>query len=82
MKGISCRGNHICFGGYALQALSPLWITARQREAGRRAMTRYARRGGKIWVFQYISRQTEDSKTYGNTYGFGEGIPRILGIRC
>ncbi|XP_028549411.1 uncharacterized protein LOC114579343 [Dendrobium catenatum] len=50
MKGISCRGNHICFGRYALQALEPAWITARQIEAGRRAMTRYARRGGKIWV--------------------------------
>nr|QKJ81421.1 ribosomal protein L16 [Allium tuberosum] len=50
MKGISCRGNHICFGRYALQALEPVWITARQIEAGRRAMTRYARRGGKIWV--------------------------------
>nr|WAB65770.1 ribosomal protein L16 [Amana anhuiensis]WAB65854.1 ribosomal protein L16 [Amana sp. 13 QZ-2022]WAB65938.1 ribosomal protein L16 [Amana erythronioides]WAB66022.1 ribosomal protein L16 [Amana wanzhensis]WAB66190.1 ribosomal protein L16 [Amana edulis]WAB66358.1 ribosomal protein L16 [Amana kuocangshanica]WAB66442.1 ribosomal protein L16 [Amana sp. 09 QZ-2022]WAB66526.1 ribosomal protein L16 [Amana sp. 10 QZ-2022]WAB66609.1 ribosomal protein L16 [Amana sp. 12 QZ-2022]WAB67282.1 ribosomal pr len=50
MKGISFRGNRICFGGYALQALEPAWITARQMEAGRRAMTRYARRGGKIWV--------------------------------
>lgn len=50
MKGISYRGNHICFGRYALQALEPAWITARQIEAGRRAMTRYARRGGKIWV--------------------------------
>lgn len=50
MKGISYRGSHVCFGRYALQALEPAWITARQIEAGRRAMTRYARRGGKIWV--------------------------------
>ncbi|KAL3516384.1 hypothetical protein ACH5RR_023286 [Cinchona calisaya] len=50
MKGISYRGNHICFGKYALQALEPAWITARQIEAGRRAMTRNVRRGGKIWV--------------------------------
>nr|YP_009556298.1 50S ribosomal protein L16 [Simmondsia chinensis]QBC70120.1 50S ribosomal protein L16 [Simmondsia chinensis]QBC72605.1 50S ribosomal protein L16 [Simmondsia chinensis] len=50
MKGISCRGNRICFGQYALQALEPAWITSRQIEAGRRAMTRNARRGGKIWV--------------------------------
>nr|YP_009994355.1 large ribosomal protein 16 [Cuscuta africana]QNP08483.1 large ribosomal protein 16 [Cuscuta africana] len=50
MKGISSRGNHIFFGKYALQALEPAWITARQIEAGRRAMTRNARRGGKIWV--------------------------------
>nr|YP_009634712.1 ribosomal protein L16 [Nyctanthes arbor-tristis]QBS49726.1 ribosomal protein L16 [Nyctanthes arbor-tristis] len=50
MTGISYRGNHICFGKYALQALEPAWITSRQIEAGRRAMTRNARRGGKIWV--------------------------------
>nr|YP_009994481.1 large ribosomal protein 16 [Cuscuta pedicellata]QNP08611.1 large ribosomal protein 16 [Cuscuta pedicellata] len=50
MKGIASRGNHICFGKYALQALEPAWITSRQIEAGRRAMTRNARRGGKIWV--------------------------------
>ncbi|MCO5561232.1 hypothetical protein L7F22_014853 [Adiantum nelumboides] len=50
MKGISSRGNHISFGKYALQALEPAWITSRQIEAGRRAMTRNARRGGKIWV--------------------------------
>ena len=50
MKGISYRGNRICFGRYALQALEPAWITSRQIEAGRRAMTRNVRRGGKIWV--------------------------------
>nr|YP_009975299.1 50S ribosomal protein L16 [Drypetes indica]QNK04641.1 50S ribosomal protein L16 [Drypetes indica] len=50
MKGISYRGNHICFGKYALQALEPVWITSRQIEAGRRALTRNVRRGGKIWV--------------------------------
>nr|QHD26649.1 ribosomal protein L16 [Gentiana lhassica] len=49
-KGISYRGNRICFGKYALQALEPAWITSRQIEAGRRAMTRNVRRGGKIWV--------------------------------
>nr|QBE88728.1 ribosomal protein L16 [Hypertelis spergulacea] len=50
MKGIASRGNRICFGKYALQALEPAWITSRQIEAGRRAITRNARRGGKIWV--------------------------------
>ncbi|KAD6118986.1 hypothetical protein E3N88_10257 [Mikania micrantha] len=50
MKGISYRGNAICFGKYALQALERAWITSRKIEAGRRAMTRNARRGGKIWV--------------------------------
>lgn len=50
MKGISTRGNSIVFGKFALQALEPSWITSRQIEAGRRSMTRYARRGGKIWI--------------------------------
>nr|YP_010576381.1 50S ribosomal protein L16 [Angiopteris fokiensis]UZN43922.1 50S ribosomal protein L16 [Angiopteris fokiensis] len=50
MRGISTRGNRICFGKFALQALEPTWITARQIEAGRRAITRYARRGGKLWI--------------------------------
>nr|YP_009682172.1 ribosomal protein L16 [Fissidens nobilis]QDQ38663.1 ribosomal protein L16 [Fissidens nobilis] len=50
MKGIATRGNSICFGKFALQALEPAWITSRQIEAGRRAITRYARRGGKLWI--------------------------------
>nr|YP_009668515.1 ribosomal protein L16 [Heteroscyphus argutus]QCW59290.1 ribosomal protein L16 [Heteroscyphus argutus] len=50
LKGIAIRGNSICFGKYALQALEPAWITSRQIEAGRRAITRYARRGGKLWI--------------------------------
>nr|YP_011014257.1 ribosomal protein L16 [Arenaria przewalskii]WQA10663.1 ribosomal protein L16 [Arenaria przewalskii] len=50
LKGKSSRGNHICFGRYALQALEPAWITSKQIEAGRRAITRNARRGGKIWI--------------------------------
>nr|YP_009414520.1 ribosomal protein L16 [Aneura pinguis]ASN73834.1 ribosomal protein L16 [Aneura pinguis]WGO59308.1 ribosomal protein L16 [Aneura pinguis]WGO59394.1 ribosomal protein L16 [Aneura pinguis]WGO59480.1 ribosomal protein L16 [Aneura pinguis] len=50
LKGIATRSNSICFGKFALQALEPAWITARQIEAGRRAITRYARRGGKLWI--------------------------------
>nr|YP_009722137.1 ribosomal protein L16 [Araucaria bidwillii]ATL59005.1 ribosomal protein L16 [Araucaria angustifolia]ATL59088.1 ribosomal protein L16 [Araucaria bidwillii] len=50
MKGVSYRGNRICFGRFALQALEPAWITSGQIEAGRRAITRYARRGVKIWI--------------------------------
>lgn len=50
MRGIASRGNTIAFGDFALQALEPCWITSRQIEAGRRAMTRYARRGGKLWI--------------------------------
>ena len=44
------RGNDLNFGDYALQATEPSWITSRQIEAARRAMTRYVKRGGKIWI--------------------------------
>ncbi len=50
MRGQANSGNTICFGEFALQALEPSWITSRQIEASRRAMTRYIRRGGKIWI--------------------------------
>jgi large subunit ribosomal protein L16 len=50
MSGIATRGNTIAFGEFALQALECGWITSRQIEASRRAMTRYVKRGGKIWI--------------------------------
>ena len=50
MEGLATRGNELNFGEYGLQALEPAWITSRQIEASRRAMTRYIRRGGKIWI--------------------------------
>ncbi|OLP16265.1 50S ribosomal protein L16 [Leptolyngbya sp. 'hensonii'] len=50
MRGQATRGNTISFGEFALQAMEPCWITARQIEASRRAMTRYIRRGGQIWI--------------------------------
>lgn len=50
MKGNANRGNTINFGDYGLQAIEPCWITSRQIEAARRAITRYVRRGGKIWI--------------------------------
>ncbi len=50
MRGLATRGSSINFGDFALQALEPSWVTSRQIEASRRAMTRYIRRGGKIWI--------------------------------
>ncbi|GFE71593.1 50S ribosomal protein L16 [Chroococcus sp. FPU101] len=50
LTGMAYRGNTLNFGEFALQATEPCWITARQIEAARRAMTRYIRRGGKIWI--------------------------------
>jgi len=49
-SGKAYRGSTISFGQYALQALEPAWINSRQIEAARIAMTRYVRRGGKIWI--------------------------------
>lgn len=50
MEGVATRGSNLSFGDFGLQALEPAWITSRQIEASRRAMTRYIRRGGKIWI--------------------------------
>ena len=49
-KGISVAGSTIVFGDFALKATEPAWITSRQIEAARRAITRFVRRGGQIWI--------------------------------
>ncbi|MDF2563790.1 MAG: ribosomal protein [Massilibacillus sp.] len=50
MKGKATRGNTVSHGEFGLQALEPAWITNRQIEAARIAMTRYIKRGGKVWI--------------------------------
>lgn len=50
MRGKAQRGSTIAFGTYALQSLEPQWLTSRQIEAARRAIVRYVRRGGKLWI--------------------------------
>ena len=50
MKGKAQRGNTVSHGQYGLVALEPAWITNRQIEAARIAMTRYIKRGGKVWI--------------------------------
>jgi large subunit ribosomal protein L16 len=50
MKGKAGRGTRVVFGDYGLQALEPGWVTARQIEAARRALVRYMRRRGKVWI--------------------------------
>nr|YP_009994081.1 ribosomal protein L16 [Corydalis inopinata]QNO35856.1 ribosomal protein L16 [Corydalis inopinata] len=74
MRGVSYRGNRICFGRYALQALEAAWITSRQIEAGRRAMTRYARRGGKVWVRIFPDKPVTIRPTE-TRMGSGKGSP-------
>ena len=49
-KGVESRGTQIDFGDFALKAMEPKWITSRQIEAGRRAIIRYLRKGGKLWI--------------------------------
>ena len=49
-RGVASRGNQVSFGDFGLQALSPAWLSSRQIEAARRAIVRYLRRGGKLWI--------------------------------
>jgi len=50
MRGKATRGNEVSFGDYALQAIEPGWISNRQIESARVAMTRHIKRGGKVWI--------------------------------
>lgn len=50
MRGKAQRGNKVSFGDYGLMALEPTWITSRQIESARVAMTRHIKRGGKVWI--------------------------------
>lgn len=76
MKGKANRGNSIAFGDFALQAMEPCWITSRQIEAGRRAMTRYAKRGGKLWIRIFpdkpVTKRAADTRM-----GSGKGAPEF-----
>jgi len=49
-RGLAVRGNRLAFGSFGLQTMQAAWLTGRQIEAARRAMTRYIERGGKIWL--------------------------------
>ncbi len=72
MKGKAHRGNTVTFGEYGLVALEPSWITNRQIEAARIAMTRYVRRGGKVWIKIFPDKPVT-SKPLGTRQGSGKG---------
>lgn len=74
MKGKAYRGGHITFGEYGLQALEPVWLTNRQIEAGRIAITRYVKRGGKIWITVFPSKPVT-AKPAETRMGKGKGSP-------
>lgn len=74
MRGNANSGNTIAFGEFALQALEPSWITSRQIEASRRAMTRYIRRGGKIWIRIFPDKPVT-MRAAETRMGSGKGAP-------
>ena len=74
LKGKAMRGNKIAFGDFALQALEPGWITSRQIEAGRRSMSRYARRGGKLWIRVFPDKSIT-ARAAETRMGAGKGAP-------
>ena len=74
MRGKAYRGSNLTFGEYGLQALEPAWLTNRQIEAGRVALTRYLKRGGKIWITVFPSKPVT-SKPTETRMGKGKGAP-------
>lgn len=74
MTGKATRGNKIAYGDYGLQALEPAWITSNQIEAARRAMTRYVKRGGKIWIKIFPDKPVTQ-KPAETRMGSGKGAP-------
>ncbi len=69
-KGQANAGNAISFGNFALKAMESSWVTARQIEAARRAMTRYVQRGGKIWIRLFADKPVT---VHGNESPMGGG---------
>ena len=74
MTGKAMRGNTVAYGEFGLQALEPAWITSNQIEAARIAMTRYTKRGGKVWIKIFpdksVTMRAADSRM-----GSGKGTP-------
>lgn len=73
-KGVASRINKISFGSYGLCAMSHSWVTSRQIESARRVLTRYVRRGGKIWIRIFPDRPVT-KKGSEVPMGGGKGAP-------
>ena len=73
-SGIATRGSSLAFGQYGLKALEAAWITNRQIEAARRAMTRYVKRGGKVWIRVFPDKPIT-AKPAETRMGKGKGAP-------
>ena len=76
MKGLSKGGTQIDFGEFGLQALDSGWITSQQIEAARIAMTRYVKRGGKVWI-KIFPHKPVTSKPAETRMGKGKGSPEF-----
>ena len=76
MRGQAHRGSSLTFGEYGLQALEPCWITARQIEAGRIAITRHAKRRGKLWIRTFPWKPVTQKPTEVRM-GKGKGDPEF-----
>ena len=74
MKGAASRGNKVSYGEFGIQALEPGWITGNQIEAARVAMTRYTKRGGKVWIKIFPDKPVS-KKALGVRMGSGKGAP-------
>ena len=74
MRGVSRRGNRVSFGDYGLQALESAWISNRQIESARVAMTRHIKRGGKVWIRIFPDKPVT-SKPAETRMGKGKGNP-------
>ena len=74
MKGKATRGNTVTYGEYGLMATKPCWITSRQIEAARIAMTRYTRRGGQVWIKIFPDKPVTQ-KPAETRMGSGKGSP-------
>lgn len=74
MRGRANRGNFVAFGEFGLMALEPGWVDSRQIEATRRAITRYVRRGGKIWIRIFPDKPVT-AKPAETRMGSGKGAP-------
>ena len=75
--GVATRGHYVAFGDYGLQSLDNERITSRQIEAARQAMTRYVKRGGKIWI-RIFPHTPVTRKPLGLKTGGGEGQPEFF----
>ncbi|GAB6118468.1 hypothetical protein JCM16816_20650 [Thermoanaerobacter brockii subsp. lactiethylicus] len=76
IKGNATRGNTLTYGEYGLQALEPGWITATQIEAARVAMTRFIKRGGKVWIKIFPDKPVT-KKPAETRMGSGKGSPEF-----